>query len=116
MVAGRLLVDELIQELGSAVDRYPDWHPILTAPPRHDDRVAVDRRNTGWCSDGLEIACDNGEKVRVAFALDCCDREVMGHVATTGRITGQIIRVDGGTTAHLPTYGDARSFFAEIEG
>jgi hypothetical protein len=33
--AGRLLVEELIQELGSAVDRYPDWHPILTAPPRH---------------------------------------------------------------------------------
>lgn len=33
--AGRLLVEELIQDLGSAVDRYPDWHPILTAPPRH---------------------------------------------------------------------------------
>lgn len=26
-------------------------------------------------------------------------------------ITGQIIRVDGGTTAHLPTYADARRFF-----
>jgi len=25
--------------------------------------------------------------VRVAFALDCCDREAMGHVATTGGIT-----------------------------
>jgi hypothetical protein len=34
-VAGRLLVEELILELGSAVDRYPDWHPILTTPPRH---------------------------------------------------------------------------------
>ena len=45
---------------------------------RHDGRVAVDQRNTRWCSDGLEIACDNGEKVRVAFALDCCDREAMG--------------------------------------
>ncbi|WP_267414892.1 IS3 family transposase, partial [Sphingomonas sp. GC_Shp_4] len=54
---------------------------------RHDGRVAVDQRNTRWCSDGLEIACDNGEKVRVAFALDCCDREAMGHVATTGGIT-----------------------------
>jgi hypothetical protein len=32
--AGRTLVEELIQELGSAVDRYPDWHPILTAPTR----------------------------------------------------------------------------------
>src|SRR5262249_9208562 len=25
--------------------------------------------------DGFEIGCDNGERVRVAFALDCCDRE-----------------------------------------
>ena len=49
---------------------------------RHNGRVAVDQRNTRWCSDGLEIACDNGEKVRVAFALDCCDREAMGHVSS----------------------------------
>lgn len=59
---------------------------------RHDGRVAVDRCNTRWCSDGLEIACDNGEKVRVAFALDCCDREAMGHVATTGGITAADVR------------------------
>jgi putative transposase len=52
----------------------------------------VDRRNTRWSSDALQIACDNGEKVRVAFALDCCDREAMGHVATTGGITAEDIR------------------------
>ncbi len=51
-----------------------------------------DRRNTRWCSDALEIACDNGEEVRVAFALDCCDREAMGHIATTGGITAEDIR------------------------
>lgn len=28
-------------------------------------------------------------------------------------LTGQIIRVDGGTTAHLPTYTDARRFFGD---
>lgn len=33
--AGRILVEELIEELGSAVARYPDWHPILTARPRN---------------------------------------------------------------------------------
>ena len=44
---------------------------------RHEGRIAVDARNTRWCSDGLEIGCDNGERVRVAFALDCCDREAM---------------------------------------
>ena len=59
---------------------------------RHDGRVAVDQRNARWCSDGLEIACDNGEKVRVAFALDCCDREAMGHVATTGGITAEDVQ------------------------
>ena len=59
---------------------------------RHDGRVAVDQRNTRWCSDGLEIACDDGEKVRVAFALDCCDREAMGHVATTSGITAEDVQ------------------------
>lgn len=33
--AGRRAVESLIEELGNAVDVYPDWHPILTAPPRH---------------------------------------------------------------------------------
>lgn len=32
---GRCRVENLIEELGNAVDVYPDWHPILTAPPRH---------------------------------------------------------------------------------
>jgi putative transposase len=59
---------------------------------RHDGRIAVDTRNTRWCSDGLEIGCENGEKVRVAFALDCCDREAMGFVATTGGITAKDVR------------------------
>jgi putative transposase len=59
---------------------------------RHDGRIAVDIRNTRWCSDGLEIGCDNGEKVRVAFALDCCDREAMSYVATTSGITAEDVR------------------------
>lgn len=33
--AGRALVESLFAELGNAVVMYPDWHPILTAPPRH---------------------------------------------------------------------------------
>lgn len=33
--AGRRAVESLIEKLGNAVDVYPDWHPILTAPPRH---------------------------------------------------------------------------------
>ena len=59
---------------------------------RHDGRVAVDQSNLRWCSDGFEIACDNAERVRVAFALDCCDREAMGHIATTEGIKGEDVR------------------------
>jgi putative transposase len=59
---------------------------------RHDGRIAVATRNTRWCSDGLEIGCDNGEKVRVAFALDCCDREAMSYVATTSGISAEDVR------------------------
>jgi putative transposase len=38
--------------------------------------------NTRWCSDGLEIRCFNGEKVFVAFSLDCHDREAISYVAS----------------------------------
>src|SRR5258708_38335859 len=47
-----------------------------------------DERNRRGCSDGFEISCRNGERVRVAFALDCCDREAMSFLATTGGIAG----------------------------
>ena len=43
------------------------------------------------CSDGLELSCDNGERVRVAFALDCCDREIMSWVATTKGIDAGLV-------------------------
>lgn len=39
--------------------------------------------NVRWCSDGMEIRCFNGDKVFVAFALDCCDREAFAYVART---------------------------------
>jgi putative transposase len=52
----------------------------------------LDERNRRWCSDGFEIGCDNGEKVRVAFALNCSDREAMSFLATTGGIRGEDVR------------------------
>jgi putative transposase len=58
---------------------------------RHDGKVAVEASNTRWCSDGFELSCDNGERVRVAFALDCCDREVMSWVATTCGIDAGLV-------------------------
>jgi putative transposase len=64
----------------------------LAALSGGDGRIAVNERNRRWCSDGFEIGCDNGEKVRVAFALDCCDREAMSFLATTGGISGEDVR------------------------
>jgi putative transposase len=57
------------------------------AERRHDGHVAVPERTTRWCSDGSEIACDNGERARVAFALGCCGREPRTFFGTTGGIS-----------------------------
>jgi len=46
-----------------------------SAAGRHDGRIAVARSDNRWCSDTFEIGCDNHERVRSAFTLDCCDRE-----------------------------------------
>lgn len=62
------------------------------AKRHHDGRIAGDERNRRWCSDSFEIGCDNGEKVRIAFALACCDREAMNFFAITGGIIGDGVR------------------------
>ncbi len=58
----------------------------------HDGKVITLKSNLRWCSDGFEMHCDNGEVVRVVFALDCCDREAMGAIATTAGISGQMVQ------------------------
>jgi transposase InsO family protein len=58
----------------------------------HDVQVATIHSNCRWCSDALEFTCRNGEVVRVAFALDCHDREAISWVATTAGISGEMIR------------------------
>lgn len=58
----------------------------------HDGKVITLKSNLRWCSDAFEIRCWSGERVQVVFALDCCDREVMGYVATTAAITGEMVR------------------------
>jgi len=58
----------------------------------HDGVIITLKSNLRWCSDGFEIRCWNGERVQVAFSLDCCDREAMRWVATTAAITGEMIR------------------------
>lgn len=58
----------------------------------HEGKVITPHSNMRWCSDGFEIKCWNKEKVRVAFSLDCCDREVMSYVATTTGINAPMVQ------------------------
>ena len=67
-------------------------HTGRRRPREHDGQVSTICSNCRWCSDVLEFACWNGEVVRIAFALDCHDREVIGWVATSAGISGEMIR------------------------
>ncbi|QKX30973.1 IS3-like element IS2 family transposase (plasmid) [Shigella flexneri] len=65
-----------------------------TVPPSkraHTGRVAVKESNQRWCSDGFEFCCDNGERLRVTFALDCCDREALHWAVTTGGFNSETV-------------------------
>ena len=84
------------------------------AQRRHDGKVAVTRSNRRWCSDGFEFRCENGEPLRVTFALDCCDREAMSWAATTGGHSGDVVR-DVMLAAVENRFGDALKAPAEIE-
>ena len=42
--------------------------------------------------DGFEFRCDNGEKLRVTFALDCCDREALHWTVTTGGFDSETVQ------------------------
>nr|CDS55768.1 IS2 insertion element transposase InsAB'; KpLE2 phage-like element [Serratia symbiotica] len=50
----------------------------------HNGKVAVAESDLRWCSDGFEFGCNDGEKLWVTFALDCCDREAIDWAVSTG--------------------------------
>lgn len=62
---------DLVKMHGLLLTRYSS-KPTRT----HDGRIIMNRSNLR-CSDGFEIACWNEERIRLAFSMDCCDREVM---------------------------------------
>lgn len=67
----------------------------------HLGQVITIRSNVRYCSDILEIRCWNGEKVFVAFSLDCHDRESMSFVAEKRPLFhGDIIRLMDQTVTH----------------
>src|SRR5690606_16950472 len=78
----------LMRQNGLLLPRYTGQRPKR----RHEGQVITLKSNLRGCSDGFEIRCWNGEVVRVAFSLDCCDREAMRFVATTGGISAEHVR------------------------
>jgi transposase InsO family protein len=73
---------------GLLLARHTGKRPALA----HTGRVSVMRQNARWCSDAFEFSCEDGRTVRIVFALDACDREVIAFTATTGGIDGGIIQ------------------------
>lgn len=60
-------------------------HGKLARPKReHKGKIAVAESDMRRCSDGFGFGCDNGEKLRITFALDCYDREAINRAASTG--------------------------------
>ena len=57
----------------------------------HTGKVAVNESNQRWCSDGFEFRCDDGEKLRVTFALGCCDLFI-GQPASTGGFDSETVQ------------------------
>jgi transposase InsO family protein len=58
----------------------------------HEGSVIAPASNLRWSSDVLEIGCWNGEVVRLAFAIDTHDREIIAWQASSGGISGQMVR------------------------
>jgi transposase InsO family protein len=59
----------------------------------HDGKVVVMGSNLRWCSDGFEIACWNGDLVRVSFIIDAHDREIIAwHAVANAGISGSMVR------------------------
>jgi transposase InsO family protein len=67
-------------------------HTALRPGRTHDGVVVALRSNVRWCSDHLELHCRDGSIVRVLFAIDACDREVIAWSATTAGVSGEMVR------------------------
>ncbi|WP_427037863.1 IS3 family transposase [Escherichia coli] len=82
-------VYRIMRQNALLLERKPAVPPSKRA---HTGRVAVKESNQRWCSDGFEFRCDNGEKLRVTFALDCCDREALYWAVTTGGFDSETVQ------------------------
>jgi putative transposase len=58
----------------------------------HDGEVATAASNRRWAADVFEIPCWNGDALRIAFAIDTHDREVLAWTASPRGIGGIAVR------------------------
>ncbi|MBW8271519.1 IS3 family transposase [Caldovatus aquaticus] len=85
----RKRVLRLMRQASLLLQPHTGRRPIRT----HEGTAVAPASNRRWASDGFEIPCWNGEMVRVAFAIDAHDREVIARVATVGAgISGEMVR------------------------
>ncbi|MCY0219453.1 IS3-like element IS2 family transposase [Escherichia coli] len=82
-------VYRIMRQNALLLERKPAVPPSKRA---HTGRVAVKESNQRWCSDGFEFCCDNGERLRVTFALDCSDREALHWAVTTGGFNSETVQ------------------------
>ncbi|MFA2207965.1 IS3 family transposase [Escherichia coli] len=82
-------VYRIMRQNALLLERKPAVPPSKRA---HTGRVAVKESNQRWCSDGFEFCYDNGERLRVTFALDCCDREALHWAVTTGGFNSETVQ------------------------
>ncbi|EIK0754627.1 IS3-like element IS2 family transposase [Escherichia coli] len=82
-------VYRIMRQNALLLERKPAVPPSKRA---HTSRVAVKESNQRWCSDGFEFCCDNGERLRVTFALDCSDREALHWAVTTGGFNSETVQ------------------------
>ncbi|HBQ2914759.1 TPA: IS3-like element ISEc36 family transposase [Klebsiella pneumoniae] len=82
-------VYRIMRQNALLLERKPEIPPSKRA---HTGKVAVGESNQRWCSDGFEFSCDNGEKLRVTFALDCCDREALYWAASNGGYDSETVQ------------------------
>lgn len=67
-----------------ALHKFMEAHNLLIKKGRkrgasrpHTGVIAVSESNKRWASDITSIKCWNGEKLRFAFIIDCCDRSII---------------------------------------
>ncbi|GJM64877.1 DDE-type integrase/transposase/recombinase [Persicobacter diffluens] len=73
----KYMVHRIMKEEGLLIKKN---RPLGASRP-HTGQISVAKPNTRWASDITTIKCWNGEKVKVAIVLDCCDRSIISWIS-----------------------------------